>query len=429
MSYRFALVFLFCTALLSSAAVDTIHAQPSATGEVMFVAYNADGDKGLAFVTLVDVPNSSSIFFTDNEWDGGSPGFGGSFNTGEGTLTWQNNSGSTISAGTVITLTNVNSGSVAASSGTVSRSGSFNPGADNEVVYAYVGTDVNTPTAVLTAIANNDFSSGTISGTGLVDGTDANSLDGINAGADVAVYQGSTTCSSTLAACAQTIATVNGTNWVAQDASGDQSQDATTPDFPDNVPGNFSGSALPVELISFKAITDSENIRLYWETASETNNAGFEVQLQVGKRFTSLAFIEGAGTTTEAQTYSHEVADLTSGVHVFRLKQVDFDGRFEYSPAVEVAIGLPETFRLSEAYPNPFNPETQFSLTVAIQQEVHVAVFDMMGREVTVLFQGTLEANQTKAFVFDAGNLPSGQYMYRVVGKTFNTSRTVTLLK
>lgn len=429
MPQRYHTIFFLCLLLVLAVGPKQAFAQPDAVGELMFVGFNADGTDGISFVTLVEIPDAATIFFNENEWNGSAIGAGGAFNTGEGTLTWENNTGGAIAVGTVVTITNLSSGTTTATTGSASRSGSFNLNVTNEVVYAYVGTDVSTPTAFLSALASDDFGSGSIDNTGLTEGTTAIRMDALEADIDVAVYQGSTTCNTTVADCAQMIATVNGTNWSVQGGSGDQDQDATAPDFPDDVTGNFSGSALPVELVTFEGFLSGETIRLFWETASETNNAGFEVQLQVGDTFAGLTFVDGAGTTTEAQAYSHTIEDLQPGVHVFRLKQVDFDGRFEYSPAIEVAIGLPEAFRLSEAYPNPFNPQAQFSLTVGVQQEVRVAVFDMMGREVAVLFQGTMEANQTRALVFDAGNLPSGQYMYRVVGETFKSSRTVTLLK
>lgn len=407
-------------------------AQPDAAGEVMFVAYNADGDRGLAFVTLVDIPASTTIFFRDDEWNGSAIGGGGAFvDSNEGSLTWQNNTGSAINAGTVITLTDVdNSGAVAATAGTVSRSGSFIPGGSTDVIYAYIGTDVDTPTSFLTAIANNDFGSGTLTNTGLTSGTTANALDGINADADVAVYQGATTCNSSVADCAQTIATVNGTNWVAQDASGDQSQDATTPDFPDNVPGNFTGTALPVELIAFEAKLSGNHVVLRWQTASETNNAGFEIhQRRVDESFTKVTFVSGAGTTTEVQSYSYTMDDLEPGVYVFRLKQVDYDGAFEYSSQVEVNIELARSYQLISAYPNPFNPEAQFTLVIQTQQYVKIGIYDVQGRLVDTLHDGLLEAHQPHTFILDGSAWASGVYMYKVTGERFQITRTITLLK
>ncbi|NBC15802.1 MAG: hypothetical protein GVY18_00640, partial [Bacteroidetes bacterium] len=125
---------------------------------------------------------------------------------------------------------------------------------------------------------------------------------------------------------------------------------------------------LPVELTSFDATVDGEDVILRWATASETNNAGFDVQVLdadgAAKSWSTLAFVDGHGTTTEPRSYHHRTATLEAGTHTFRLKQIDFDGAFEYSPEVEVVIGLPEQYVVEPAYPNPFNPEATLRFAV-----------------------------------------------------------------
>ncbi|HMB92597.1 MAG TPA: hypothetical protein VKP65_17220, partial [Rhodothermales bacterium] len=116
---------------------------------------------------------------------------------------------------------------------------------------------------------------------------------------------------------------------------------------------------LPVELVAFEAQADGRSATLAWQTASETNNAGFELQHRyLGEAnkagaFSALAFIEGHGTTEVAQRYQFRLDDLEPGRHVFRLKQLDYDGSFDYSPEIEVAIDLPEAYLVSNVYPNP----------------------------------------------------------------------------
>ena len=192
------------------------------------------------------------------------------------------------------------------------------------------------------------------------------------------------------------------------------------------------GTNLPVELVSFDAMLDGQTLELRWETASETNNAGFEIQHFATDNSASWdvrGFIEGRGTTLEAQSYTYRLDNLLAGKHRFRLKQIDFDGTFEYSPEVEVNVGIPMSYHLSAAYPNPFNPETHFSLSTARAQQVEVAVYDVVGRQVATLFEGMLEAQTTRSFLFEANSLPSGLYLIRVVGEHFITSQTITLLK
>jgi hypothetical protein len=206
----------------------------------------------------------------------------------------------------------------------------------------------------------------------------------------------------------------------------------------DNLSG-FGGTrlgptSLPVELTRFDAEMTDNAALLTWLTATETDNAGFELQ-QATRRadaepaWKPLVWIDGVGTTTEAQAYTYRVEDLAPGRHMFRLKQVDFDGEFEYSPIVEVEVEVPGTHVLSAAYPNPFNPSTQFELVLAREQHVQIAVFDLQGRQVRMLQSGVLSENTQHVIRFDADQLPGGLYVIRVVGEGFVETRSVTLVK
>ena len=186
---------------------------------------------------------------------------------------------------------------------------------------------------------------------------------------------------------------------------------------------------LPVELTAFDALLSGNTAILSWETASELNNAGFDIQQNIGGEFVSIGFVAGNGTTGEAQSYSFTTGELAAGTHAFRLKQIDFDGAFEYSGEVTVDVALAAAAELSEAYPNPFNPQTQFTLTIARQQEVTIQVYDMLGRQVQTLYRGELTPSEAHPFTFQASDLPSGRYFIRAVGEYFNNTQTVTLLK
>ena len=193
-------------------------------------------------------------------------------------------------------------------------------------------------------------------------------------------------------------------------------------------------NVLPVELISFDAVVDGADVLLAWETASELNNAGFEIQgistdEDVSSWWEVMGFVEGHGTTEMPQSYRYRVEDLDPGRYTFRLKQIDYDGTFEYHPEVEVLVELPEAYALSAAYPNPFNPQAQFRLSVGQRQHVTVEVYNALGQAVAVLFEGMMEASITRTFTIDGSALQSGVYLYRVTGKTFSESRTVMLVK
>ena len=123
----------------------------------------------------------------------------------------------------------------------------------------------------------------------------------------------------------------------------------------------------PVELTSFTSSQSGNDVALYWNTSTETNNQGFEIQrAEVGNQsagggtdWSIVGFVNGKGTTTEKQYYSYNDNDLSVGKYDYRLKQIDFDGTYKYSQTINVIIGLPDKFELSQNYPNPFNPEQQ----------------------------------------------------------------------
>jgi len=204
----------------------------SGPGDAAITGYNVDGNDNIAFVLLGDTTPNQVIYFTDNEWNGSAIGSGGAFNdTNEGFLTWTAPATSLI-AGTVIEIDNGSTSSPTATEGTVTRSGNFNLGGSNEVLYAYLGADEQTPTAFLTAFASDGFTSsyGTLNGTGLTEGTDAIDFDGVDDDVDIAAYNGLRDNQNTADAYLAQIMSTD--NWITQDGSGDQSNDGTPPDVP-----------------------------------------------------------------------------------------------------------------------------------------------------------------------------------------------------
>ncbi len=191
--------------------------------------------------------------------------------------------------------------------------------------------------------------------------------------------------------------------------------------------GQF-GTPLPVELTTFTATADGNDAHLQWQTASETDNAGFEVQID-RSGWQAVDFVEGHGTTSGPQSYSYRITNLEPGPHRFRLKQVDFDGTFEYSPEVEVFTEVPGTHVLTDAYPNPFNPQTIFTLAIARAQHIRIDLFDAMGQRIRTMHNGSLSEGMVHQFRLDGAGLPSGFYVYRVAGAAFAESRSVMLVK
>lgn len=199
-------------------------------------------------------------------------------------------------------------------------------------------------------------------------------------------------------------------------------------DWKEGNPTPASGNTvLPVELTSFDAVVNGSDVRLEWQTASETNNAGFEVQHRRDGTFEKVGFVEGAGTTTEPQSYQFRLEDLSPGPHAFRLKQIDIDGSVEFSPTVEVAVALTEAYTLSDLRPNPSASATRFTLAVQTSQAVRVNVYDALGRHVQTVFEGTMDPGHVRNLRVDGESLSGGVYFVRVVGEQFADTRRLVI--
>lgn len=195
---------------------------------------------------------------------------------------------------------------------------------------------------------------------------------------------------------------------------------------------NIESAPLPVELSDFAVSIDDGAANLSWTTLSETNNAGFEIQSKLAgdsNEFATIAYVQGAGTTTEANDYSFVVDQIEFGTHLFRLKQIDFDGSSEYSETVEVSNELVDGYALRDFYPNPFNPQGQFGIMVAEDQNVDIAVYNLMGQRVASLFNGELLGQEWHQFTLNASTLPSGNYLITSRGATFASTQKVLLVK
>ena len=201
--------------------------------------------------------------------------------------------------------------------------------------------------------------------------------------------------------------------------------------------GAYEGTdgVIPVELTRLTATPDADGVLLEWTTASETRNAGFEIERQaVGEEnaasgdWTTIGFVEGAGTTTEAQAYRFRAEDLPVGTHRFRLRQLDADGTATLSAPVTAAVRLAEAYRLAAPAPNPATTGATMRLVVRQPQAVRVAVYDVLGRAVRVLLDGPMSAEQPTTLRVGEG-LPAGQYFVRAVGEHFRATERLTIVR
>ena len=148
----------------------------------------------------------------------------------------------------------------------------------------------------------------------------------------------------------------------------------------------------PVELTGFSSSVSGNDVSLNWSTATEINNQGLNVERNSGNGFEKVGFIAGFGTTTKQHSYIFVDNDVASGSYTYRLKQIDYDGTFEYSEEIQVDVTTPDVYSLTQNYPNPFNPSTKITYGLAVDSKVTLKVFDVLGQEVATLINGNVAA-------------------------------------
>ena len=192
----------------------------------------------------------------------------------------------------------------------------------------------------------------------------------------------------------------------------------------------LEGNIIPVELITFNASIIENGIQLNWQTASELNNIGFEVQRSLdGNNFFDIGFVKGTGTTTENNNYFFIDTKLVEeNLYYYRLKQIDFDGTLSFSDVISVLYNIPKTFSLEPNYPNPFNPTTKINWQSPVSGWQTLRVYDVLGREVATLVDEFKPAGSYE-HDFDGSNLPSGIYLYRLTTRDFSQTRKMILEK
>ncbi len=198
-----------------------------------------------------------------------------------------------------------------------------------------------------------------------------------------------------------------------------------------------SNSALPVELTSFTATSTNNVVELQWKTATEVNNYGFSVERRVQSvEWKKIAFVNGNGNSNSPKSYSYTdnlalAHNLNLDLLQYRLKQIDFDGKYEYSNAVEVKIDAPSKTVLEQNYPNPFNPETTIIYKVQPASKVSLKVYDLLGREVATLVDEFKQAGTYNSqFSILNYQLSSGVYFYKLqTDNGFSETKKLMIIK
>lgn len=188
---------------------------------------------------------------------------------------------------------------------------------------------------------------------------------------------------------------------------------------------------IPVELTAFTALALDGSVVLNWRTATETNNRIFEIERKSDNtNYVTIGFVSGQGTTTQPHDYSFVDKSVNPGVYSYRLKQIDYDGRFSYSDEVNVVVGLgtPSRFELLQNYPNPFNPVTTINYNIAQAGFVKLSVYNLLGQEIETLVNEFKESGYYQT-AFDAANLSSGVYLYKLETPSFTQIKKMVVNK
>ena len=186
---------------------------------------------------------------------------------------------------------------------------------------------------------------------------------------------------------------------------------------------------LPVELTRFTARTLNGVVLLEWSTATELNNAGFDVEKRMNGVWSKIGSVEGNGTTNAPKSYRYTDAVSNAAVS-YRLKQIDRDGGSSYSNSVEVTgNAAPAALEIVGNYPNPFNPSTSIRFTVPSDGHAVVKVYNVIGREVATVFDGPARAGVQNAAEFSAVSLSTGIYFSRLEFNGKNVIGKMILMK
>ncbi len=193
---------------------------------------------------------------------------------------------------------------------------------------------------------------------------------------------------------------------------------------------NVEDGILPVELTSFNAQINNNVVILNWQTATEFNNYGFEIERTSTQNilWEKVGFVQGHGNCNSPKNYSFSDKPIGGSTFKYRLKQIDTDGKYEYSPEVEVNLNVPTDFSVKQNFPNPFNPTTKIEFSIPSDNNVELKVYNVLGMEVATLLNEHRQA-ETHSIEFNASNLSSGIYFYKVVSGNYSEIKKMLLLR
>ena len=189
---------------------------------------------------------------------------------------------------------------------------------------------------------------------------------------------------------------------------------------------------IPVELTLFSGSYESGVVNLKWVTATEINNFGFEVERRNDySPYESIGFVNGNGTSTNRVTYNFVDENLSTNKYYYRLKQIDFDGTYEYSNELEIMIEGLTAFQLHQNYPNPFNPSTVIRYQLPVASQISIKIYDIMGKEVETIVDEYREAGLYEVnfeSMSSKTHLASGIYFYQLKAGEYIETKQMVLM-
>ena len=368
---------------------------PLNVGSIAIVGFNADGNDNLAFVALVDIPAGETIYFEDNEWNGTS-----FIDTNESAFSWT--ATTPVSAGTIVRIDNIGSGTITTSTGTVvtpvtGRGTNRGLAAGDEVVYAYQGSP-GAPTTFITAIANGGFNAtnGSLTGTGLTVGTTALDLSTVDDDADIGAYNGSRSGQTSFSAYLSLIN--NAANWLTQDGTGDQSVDGVAPDVPFSTEAftlGAGGGSNPTVNLAVSSSTGSEAGQTVITVTATASSA------VTGDQTVSLG-VSGTGITTGDYTLSSGTIVIPNGATT---------GSVTFTVVDDTIAEGTETAVLTIS-----NPSAGITLGSTASQSIAIADNDASQPQSSILQKvgGFTSANGAEIPAFD----PGSDRLFVVAGST-----------
>ncbi len=186
---------------------------------------------------------------------------------------------------------------------------------------------------------------------------------------------------------------------------------------------------VPVELTSFTADADGNEVHISWTTQTELNNSGFEIyRMTHGTDWKKITFVPGSGSSTDPKDYFFIDRDVKNGNYFYQLKQIDYNGRYEFSDVISVVVSTPVEYSLEQNFPNPFNPTTTIKFELPETAEVTLTIYNTLGQKVDEIVNTTLEVGRY-SYQWNAEKMAGGIYIYELRTEKYAAMKKMILIK